>query len=173
MDDDAVMVVDGGDFVATAAYVVRPRAPLSWLDPGVFGTLGVGGGFAIGAAATCPGRETWLFYGDGASAYSLAEFDTLARHGLPVIAVIGNDGCWAQIARDQVVLLGDDVGTGLDRTAYHTVAKGYGARGLLLKRPQDAPQVLAQAKEWAKEGYPVVINAWLGRSDFRKGSISI
>ena len=79
MDDDAIMVVDGGDFVATAAYVVKPRAPLSWLDPGVFGTLGVGGGFALGAALRNPGQEVWLIWGDGSSAYSLAEFDTFLR----------------------------------------------------------------------------------------------
>ena len=77
MADDAVLVVDGGDFVATASYIVRPRAPLSWLDPGVFGTLGVGGGFALGAALVRPGREVWLVWGDGSSAYTLAEFDTL------------------------------------------------------------------------------------------------
>ena len=58
--DDAVLVVDGGDFVATAAYIVRPRKPLSWLDPGVFGTLGVGGGFAVGAAAVRPKAEVWI-----------------------------------------------------------------------------------------------------------------
>ncbi|MCB9663318.1 MAG: thiamine pyrophosphate-binding protein [Alphaproteobacteria bacterium] len=173
MDDDAVMVVDGGDFVATAAYITRPRGPLAWLDPGVYGTLGVGGGFAVGAAAAAPGREIWVFYGDGASAYSLAELDTLARHGMAVIAVIGNDACWAQIARDQVVLLGDDVGTGLERTDYHTVAKGYGAQGLLLKRRQDIKGVLDQAKALAREGKPVLINAWIDRSEFRKGSISI
>ena len=173
MDDDAVMIVDGGDFVATASYICKPRQPLSWLDPGVFGTLGVGGGFAVGAASVYRGREIWLFYGDGASAYSLAEFDTLARHGLPVIAVIGTDASWAQIARDQIVILGDAVGTELERTAYHTVAKGYGAKGLLLKRPQDTKKVLAQAKQLASEGHPVVINAWIGHTDFRKGSISI
>jgi len=173
MDDDAVMVVDGGDFVATAAYIVRPRGPLRWLDPGVFGTLGVGGGFAVGAAAVHRDAEVWLFYGDGASAYTLAEIDTLARHGLKVIAVIGTDGSWAQIARDQVVILGDDVGTVLERTAYHTVAKGYGGKGLLLKDPKRINRVLREAKALAKEGHPVVINAWIGRSDFRKGSISI
>lgn len=171
--DDSVLIVDGGDFVATASYIVKPRMPLSWLDPGVFGTLGVGGGFAVGAAAVRTASEIWLFYGDGASAYSLAEFDTLARHGLPVIAVIGTDGSWAQIAREQVVMLEDDVGTVLERTAYHTVAKGYGAKGLLLKRPADIGRVLAEAKSAAAEGTPVVINAWIGHTDFRKGSISI
>ncbi len=63
---DALLVADGGDFVATAAYVLHPRAPLSWLDPGAFGTLGVGAGFALGAALAHPGREVWIVFGDGA-----------------------------------------------------------------------------------------------------------
>ena len=66
MDDDAIMVVDGEDFVATAAYVVKPRAPLSWLDPGVFGTLG-GVEASLGAALRNPGQEVWLIWGDGSS----------------------------------------------------------------------------------------------------------
>lgn len=172
-EPDAILVVDGGDFVATASYIVKPRAPLAWLDPGVYGTLGVGGGFAVGAAAAARGREIWLFYGDGASAYSLAEFDALARMGARVIAVIGNDGAWAQIQRDQIVILGDDVGTVLPRLDYHVVARGYGAKGLILKRPQDANKVIEEAQALAAQGHPVVINAWIGATDFRKGSISI
>ncbi|MCB9628164.1 MAG: thiamine pyrophosphate-binding protein [Sandaracinaceae bacterium] len=173
MSDDAVIVVDGGDFVATASYIVRPRNPLCWLDPGVFGTLGVGGGYAAGAALARPTAETWLFWGDGSSAYSLAEFDTYVRHGLPVIAVIGTDASWNQIARDQTTLLGDDCGTVLRRTDYQKVAEGYGGVGLLVKDPADVPRVLAEAKEHAKNGRPVCINAWIGATDFRKGSLSI
>lgn len=173
MSDDAVMVVDGGDFVATASYVLKPRSPLSWLDPGVFGTLGVGGGFAMAASLVRPGAEIWLLYGDGSAAYSLAEFDTYARHGLPVIAVIGNNGSWGQIARDQTEILGDDVGTVLNRSAYHRVAEGYGAKGLLLERQEDAPKIFAKAKKLAKEGHPVVINAMITDTEFRKGSISM
>ncbi|MCP4560590.1 MAG: thiamine pyrophosphate-binding protein, partial [Bosea sp.] len=133
LEDDSVIVADGGDFVATAAYTVRPRGPLRWLDPGVFGTLGVGGGFAIAAKLVRPQAEVWLLYGDGSAAYSLAELDTCVRHGLPVVAVVGNDGGWTQVAREQVGILGDDCGTVLRRSAYHRVAEGYGARGLLLE----------------------------------------
>jgi thiamine pyrophosphate-dependent acetolactate synthase large subunit-like protein len=131
---DSVIVADGGDFVGTAAYVLRPRAPLSWLDPGVFGTLGVGGGFALGAKLCRPasGRVDRLRRRLGA--YSLAEFDAMARHGLPVIAVVGNDAGWAQIAREQVEMLHDDVGTVLARTDYHRVAAGYGGKGLRISR---------------------------------------
>jgi acetolactate synthase-1/2/3 large subunit len=173
MADDAVLVVDGGDFVATASYILRPRKPLSWLDPGVFGTLGVGGGFAVGASLVRPGKEVWLIYGDGSSAYSLAEMDTSVRHGLSPIALIGTDGSWSQIAREQVPMLGTDVGTVLRRTAYHEVAQGYGAVGLLLDDPARIDATLDEAKALAASGKPVVINAHIARTDFRKGSISV
>ncbi len=173
MSDDAALVVDGGDFVATASYVVRPRAPLSWLDPGVFGTLGVGGGFAVGAAAVRPGREVWLLWGDGSSAYTLAELDTCVRHGLAPIAIIGNDAAWSQIAREQVDVLGTPLGTVLRRTDYHMVAQGYGAVGMVLDDPAKIDDTLAAAKRLAADGKPVCINVLLRQSDFRKGSISI
>lgn len=171
--DDAVMVADGGDFVATASYIVRPRGPLSWLDPGAFGTLGVGAGFALGAKLVRPQSEVWLIWGDGASGYGLAEFDTFVRHNVPVIAVVGNDASWSQIAREQVKLLGDDVGTVLARTEYHRVAEGFGAVGLVVKKTADVPAVLAQAREMARGGRPVLVNVWLDRTDFREGSLSM
>jgi thiamine pyrophosphate-dependent acetolactate synthase large subunit-like protein len=171
--DDAVFVADGGDFVATASYIVRPRSPLSWLDPGVFGTLGVGAGFAIGAALTRPGAEVWLLWGDGASGYGLAEFDTLVRHGIPVIAVVGNDASWAQIAREQVKMLGDDVGTVLARTAYEEVARGFGAEGIAVGRQSEVDAALACARARARAGRPVLLNVWLNRGEFREGSVSM
>jgi thiamine pyrophosphate-dependent acetolactate synthase large subunit-like protein len=170
---ESVIVADGGDFVATAAYTVTPRAPLSWLDPGVFGTLGVGGGFALGAKLCRPDADVWIIYGDGSVAYSLAEFDTFVRHNLPVIAIVGNDAGWTQIAREQIEILKDDVGVVLARTDYHKVAEGYGGRGLLLERTEDAPAVLAEAVKIARSGAPVLVNAQLDKTEFRKGSISM
>jgi acetolactate synthase-1/2/3 large subunit len=171
--EDSMIIADGGDFVATASYILRPRTPLSWLDPGVFGTLGVGAGFAMGAKLAKPGHEVWLIYGDGAAGYSLQEIDSMVRHGLPVIAVVGNDGSWAQIARDQVEILHDDVATVLRKTDYHKVAEGFGAKGLLLDRSENILSVLQQARETARSGIPVLINVLLEKSDFRKGSISM
>ncbi len=173
LDEDAVIVVDGGDFVATASYILRPRAPLSWLDPGVFGTLGVGGGFTLGAACARPGAQIWLIYGDGSSAYSLAEFDTYSRHGMAPIAVVGTDGAWGQIAREQQDMLGDDVGTVLSRSDYHRVAEGYGGKGLLLRDPDRIAETLDEARAIAADGKPVCINVHLQSSAFRKGSISM
>jgi acetolactate synthase-1/2/3 large subunit len=171
--DNALFVADGGDFVGTASYIVRPRGPRAWLDPGPFGTLGCGAGFALGAALCRPEAEVWILFGDGACGFSLAELDTFVRHGIPIIAVVGNDAGWTQIAREQVKMLGDDVGTALARTAYHEIAAGFGAEGLLLTKSADVPEVLARARAAAKAGKPVLVNAWLDRTAFREGSISM
>jgi len=173
LSPDSVLVADGGDFVATASYTVSPRVPLSWLDPGVFGTLGVGGGFALGARLCRPRADVWLLWGDGAAALSLAELESCARQGLPVIAVVGNDGGWTQIAREQVEVLGDDVATVLSRADYHRVAEGYGARGIKVERPEEVRPAIAEALSASRAGSPVLINALIGRTGFRKGSISM
>lgn len=170
---NSVLIGDGGDFVATASYVVRPRQPLRWLDPGAFGTLGAGGGFALAAQLVYPDAEVWLIYGDGSAGYSIAEFDTFTRHNLPVIAVIGTDASWAQIAREQVEIFGSALGTELARTAYHTVGEGYGAHGILVEDDSQVKAAIIEAKTCRAEGQPVVMNVQIGGTDFRKGSISI
>jgi acetolactate synthase-1/2/3 large subunit len=105
--------------------------------------------------------------------FTLSEFDTFVRHGLPVIAVVGNDAGWTQIARDQVVLLEDDVGTVLARTDYHRAAEGLGAKGILVEKASDLLQALRDAKAFARAGSPVLVNLHLGKSEFRKGAISM
>jgi acetolactate synthase-1/2/3 large subunit len=171
--DHAVYVADGGDFVATAAYVLHPRGPLGWLDPGAFGTLGVGAGFALGAARARRDAEIWMILGDGACGYGLTEFDTFVRHGIAPIAVVGNDGCWSQIAREQIKLLHDDVGTVLARTAYHDVVAGFGAEGILVREAGEVSAALTRARRIAAGGKPVLVNVWIDRSDFREGSLSM
>jgi acetolactate synthase-like protein len=173
IDDKSIIVADGGDFVGSAANILQPPGPLTWLDPGVFGTLGVGAGFALAAKLLQPESETWLIYGDGAAGFSLLEFDTFVRHKTPVIAVIGNDAGWSQIARDQVEIFGDDVATVLGRSDYHRVAEAFGGKGFRLDKPEDIGRVLQDARQAAAEGYPVLINALIGKTDFRKGSLSV
>jgi thiamine pyrophosphate-dependent acetolactate synthase large subunit-like protein len=170
---NAVFVADGGDFVSTAAYVLHPRGPLTWLDPGAFGTLGVGAGFALGAALARPGSEVWIIFGDGACGYGLAEIDSFVRHGIPVIALVGNDAGWTQIAREQVKMLHDDVATVLARTDYHAVAAGFGAEGLVVRTMAEVPPALARARDLALSGKPVLVNVWLDKTEFREGSLSM
>lgn len=173
LPDNSVIVADGGDFVGTASYIVKPRKPLCWLDPGVFGTLGCGAGFALGASLCRPDHEIWTVFGDGSVGYALAEFDTFVRHGIPVIAVVGNDGSWAQIAREQVKILGDDVGTVLARSNYHQVATALGGHGIWLKHSDQMHVGLDEARNATGKGLPVLVNAWLDKTDFREGSLSM
>ena len=171
--DASTIVADGGDFVGTASYVLRPRAPMRWLDPGVFGTLGVGAGFALAAKLVRPDDDVWLVWGDGAAGYGVVELDTFVRHGLPVICVVGNDGAWTQIAREQVPMLGDDVATQIGRTKFHEVAEALGARGLLLDDPSRIAETVREARRMARQGSVVLINAEIGVSEFRKGSMAM
>jgi len=134
---DVMIVADGGDFIGTAAKFFWPTKPLQWLDPGLFGTLGVGGGFALAAKLVANENnrkaDVWLLYGDGTAGYSIAEVDTFVRHKLPVNICIGNDSCWAQVCRQQKPLFdGCDVACPLEDRHYEMVGAGYGGKGLLI-----------------------------------------
>ena len=173
IQDGDIIVADGGDFVATASYILQPRSFTGWLDPGAFGTLGVGAGFIVGAKLTHPDSVVWAIYGDGAFGYSLMEFDTFVRHKIPVISIIGNDAGWTQIARDQVDMLGDEVGTKLEPTEYHKVVEALGGAGYFIDNENQIDEILIQAKESAQSGKPTVVNVRIGKTDFRKGSLSM
>ncbi|MCO5229551.1 MAG: thiamine pyrophosphate-binding protein [Chitinophagales bacterium] len=173
LSDDTILVADGGDFVATSAYTLKARSPLSWLDPGVFGTLGVGAGFALGAKLVYPEKDVWIIYGDGSAGYSLMEYDTFVRHNLPVISLIGNDACWSQIARDQIEILGSDCALGLAHSNYEMIAQAFGAEGAKVDNLEDFEKVAAEALTKSRKGIPYVINAIIGKTEFRKGSISM
>ncbi|XP_077467304.1 2-hydroxyacyl-CoA lyase 2 [Stigmatopora argus] len=175
MSEDSIIVADGGDFVGSAAYILRPHGPLCWLDPGAFGTLGVGGGFALGAKLCRPESEVWIIYGDGSLGYSVAEFDTFTRHKTPVIAVVGNDACWSQISREQVPILGSNVACGLAFTDYHAVADGYGGKGYILRREDEEQlsDIIREAQKETQRGKATLLNILIGKTNFREGSISV
>lgn len=176
LPDDAILVADGGDFVGSAAYIVRPRGPLQWLDPGAFGTLGVGGGFALGAKTVYPKRPVYIIWGDGSCGYSLMEYDTFARHKLPVIGIVGNDACWTQIAREQVPMFQSSVAVDLARTRYDNVAKSLGSWGETIDETNanDARKVLDEALAVCRSGeQSALVNVLIGKTDFREGSISV
>jgi acetolactate synthase-like protein len=175
LPDDAILVADGGDFVGSAAYIVRSRGPLQWLDPGAFGTLGVGGGFALGAKVVFPDRPVVILYGDGSSGYSIMEFDTYVRHKTPVVAVIGNDACWSQIARDQVPWFNSSVACDLAYTNYDKIGEAIGATGIRMdtENESEISEQFKNAIEESRNGNSAVINVVIGKTDFRKGSISV
>ncbi len=143
------------------------------MDAGPFGTLGAGAGFALAAKLENPGSEVWLLYGDGAAGYSIIELDTFVRHNLPIIAVIGNDAGWTQIQRDQVKYLQSSVGTTLTYNDYHLVANGLGSKGFLINKEEQIEDIIWKAKKFNQQGNTVLINALIGKTNFRDGSISM
>mmetsp|Transcript_8791 Transcript_8791/g.29356 ORF Transcript_8791/g.29356 Transcript_8791/m.29356 type:complete len:540 (+) Transcript_8791:344-1963(+) len=173
IDEHTILVMDGGDFVGTAAYTVKPRKVLSWLDPGAFGTLGVGAGFAMGAMMARKKAEVMIFYGDGALGFSIPEFDTFVRHKMGVICIVGNDAGWTQILRDQEKILALPTACNLTYADYHEVAQGFGGKGFLVRSKEGFLQAMKAAKQIAAGGCPVLINCLIARSDFREGSLSI
>jgi acetolactate synthase I/II/III large subunit len=173
LPDDAVIIGDGGDIVATAASVVRVRQyPAGWMDPGPLGTLGVGMGFAMAARLARPQAAVLLFLGDGTAGLNLMEVEAAVRQNLPFVAVIGNDGGWTQIRRGQVQMFGEEraPATSLTRTRYDLAAAGLGAHAEFVERPEELRPALERA---LAAGRVAVVNVALGASDFRSGAISV
>jgi len=170
-----VVVGDGGDFVATAAYVLRMQWPQVWMDPGPLGTLGVGPGYAMAASLARPDAVTWLVYGDGSFGLHAMEFEAMARQKIPVLAVIGNDAGWTQIRRGQVELYGEQraVATALDFTHYEKVVEACGGVGIYADKVEEVGPALDRALEAVKSGRPACVNVRIAKSDFRKGAISV
>ncbi|KPL98096.1 acetolactate synthase-like protein, partial [Sarcoptes scabiei] len=176
LDEKTILIADGGDFVGSASYILRPRGPLCWLDPGAFGTLGCGAGFAIGAKLCRPDHDVLIIYGDGSLGYTLIEFDTYVRHKIPITAIVGNDACWMQICREQVPMLGSDVACRLAYTSYEKAADAFGAEGIVLdqnEREKIEPILRECLERTRKQGIPTLINAKISKTKFREGSISV
>jgi acetolactate synthase-1/2/3 large subunit len=169
---DDIVVGDGGDFVATAANVLRLQWPQLWMDPGPLGTLGVGPGYAMAAKLARPNARVVLVYGDGSFGLHALEFEAMARQKIPVVAVIGNDAAWTQIRRGQVEMYGADraVATGLAYTRYDRVVDACGGRGFWVERVDDLGPALDAA--FASD-VPACVNVRIAGSDFRRGAISV
>jgi acetolactate synthase I/II/III large subunit len=172
IDDDTIIVGDGGDFVGTAAYTVRPRKPGHWLDPGPLGTLGVGPGYAMAAKLASPKSNVVILYGDGAFGLHAMEFEAMVRQKINVVGIVGNDAAWMQIRRGQEQLYGPDraPATALSFTRYDQVVEALGGHGEYVEKPKEIRPALERA---LAAGKPALVNVKLGRSDFRKDAISV
>ncbi len=170
-----VVIGDGGDFVGTAAYVVRPFGVSTWMDPGPLGTLGVGPGYAMAAKAARPDARVVIMFGDGSFGLHAMEFEAMARQGLPVLAVIGNDAGWTQILRGQREIYGEQrlVATTLDHTRYEKVVEACGGHGEWVETTAELGPALARAIAAVDAGRPACVNVKLGASTFRNAAISV
>jgi acetolactate synthase-1/2/3 large subunit len=156
LDDDAVVIGDGGDFVSFAGRHVEPRKPGRWLDPGPFGCLGTGLGYAAAARLAHPSAQVVLLLGDGAAGLSLMDADTLARHNLPVVMVCGNNGAWGLEKGPMRALFGYDVAADLrPGTRYDDVVRALGGAGELVTSPGQLGPALRRA---FASGVPYLVN---------------
>jgi thiamine pyrophosphate-dependent acetolactate synthase large subunit-like protein len=155
-DPDAIIVGDGGDFVSFAGRLVERQKPGLWLDPGPFGCLGSGPGYAMAAKLARPDSQVILLSGDGAFGFSAMEFDTMVRHRIPVVCLVGNNGIWALEKHPMQSMLGASVASDLGReTRYDKVVEALGGHGELVERPEDIRPALDRA---FKSGLPACIN---------------
>jgi acetolactate synthase-1/2/3 large subunit len=156
IDRDAIVIGDGGDFVSYAGKAIDSYQPGCWLDPGPFGCLGSGPGYALAAKLARPEREVVLMLGDGAFGFAGMEFDTLARHRVNVVAVMGNNGIWALEKHPMEFLYGYSVAAELRPcTRYDEVVQALGCHGELVKRPEELKRALSRAFE---SGKPSLVN---------------
>ena len=156
LDRDAIIVVDAGDFGSYAGRVIDSYTPGSWLDSGPFGCLGSGPGYALAAKLARPDRQVVLLQGDGAFGFSGMEWDTLVRHGVHVVSVIGNNGIWALEKHPMEMLYGYSVVADLrPATRYDEVVRALGGHGELVSTPAELRPALRRAFE---SGLPAVVN---------------
>ena len=156
LERDAIVVGDGGDFVSYAGRFIDTYQPGCWMDPGPFGCLGAGPGQAIGAKLAHPERQVCLLLGDGAFGFAGIEFDTMARHGLPVVGVMGNNGIWALEHHPMKFLYGYSVAAELrPETRYDQMVEALDCDGVLVREPGELRPALEQAFE---SGRPTLVN---------------
>jgi acetolactate synthase-1/2/3 large subunit len=156
LDPDAVVIGDGGDFVSYAGKYIEPERPGGWLDPGPYGCLGTGLGYAIAARIARPSAQVVLLLGDGAAGFSLMDVDTLVRHSLPVVMICGNNGIWGLEKHPMQALYGYDVAADLQpQCRYDQVVSALGGAGELVTRPADIGPALRRAFD---SGAPYLVN---------------
>jgi len=156
LESDSVVIGDGGDFVSFAGRFVEPTRPGGWLDPGPYGCLGTGAGYAIAARLARPSAQVVLLMGDGAAGFSLMDVDTMVRHRLPVVMVVGNNGMWGLEKHPMQFLYGYDVAAELrQQTRYDEVVIALGGGGETVSSPADLGAALDRAMA---SGIPYLVN---------------
>jgi acetolactate synthase-1/2/3 large subunit len=146
LDRDAIVIGDGGDFVSYAGKYVDTYQPGGFLDPGPYGCLGTGCGYALAAALAHPGRQVVVMWGDGALGFSLGDLDTLVRFGVDVVGIVGNNGIWGLEKHPMQLIYGYDVVAELrPGTRYDDVMTALGGHGELVAEPSEIGPALDRA----------------------------
>ncbi|BCL16092.1 acetolactate synthase [Micromonospora sagamiensis] len=153
---DAITIGDGGDFVSYAGRYLEPAQPGTWLDPGPYGCLGTGMGYAMGARITHPDRQVCVLMGDGAAGFSLMDVESLVRQKLPVVMVVGNNGIWGLEKHPMRAMYGYDIAADLQpELRYDQVVAAMGGAGETVTKAADLGAALERAFD---AGVPYLVN---------------
>ncbi|HEX6887760.1 MAG TPA: acetolactate synthase [Candidatus Nanopelagicales bacterium] len=155
LTDDAVVIGDGGDFVSYAGKFIEPAVPGRWLDPGPYGCLGTGPGYALAAGLAHPGSPIVLLLGDGAAGFSLMDVDSLVRHRIPAVMIVGNNAGWNLEKHPMRSLYGYDVLADLRPTRYDEVVIALGGGGETVTEPAQIGPAIDRAMA---SGLPYLVN---------------
>ena len=146
LDSDATVIGDGGDIVTFAARVLNINEPGHWLDPGQFGCLGAGSGFAAAAQLARPGKQVCIVYGDGGFGLTGFDVETYVRFNLPIVSIVGNNGAWNQTTQGVVRRGMRGIGTYLSQeTNYAQIMEGMGGYGERVTDPEQIRPALERA----------------------------
>ncbi len=146
LDRDATVIGDGGDIVTFAARVLNINEPGHWLDPGQFGCLGAGSGFAAAAQLARPGKQVCIVYGDGGFGLTGFDVESYVRFNLPIVSIVGNNGAWNQTTQGVVRRGMRGIGTYLSQeTDYAKIMDGMGGHGERVTDPEEIRPALERA----------------------------
>ena len=146
LDDDATVIGDGGDIVTFAARVLNINEPGHWLDPGQFGCLGAGSGFAAAAQLARPGKQVCIVYGDGGFGLTGFDVESYVRFNLPIVSIVGNNGAWNQTTQGVVRRGMRGIGTYLSQeTDYAKIMEGMGGHAERVTDPEEIRPALERA----------------------------
>lgn len=168
---DAVVIGDGGDFVSYAGKYLDAYEPGCWLDPGPYGCLGIGPGYAMAARLSRPDAQVCLLLGDGAAGFSLMDVDSLVRHRLPVVIVVGNNGIWGLEKHPMRQMYGYDVAADLQpELRYDDVVRALGGAGETVREAAELKPALERA---FAAGTPYLVNVLTDPEDVYPRSSSL
>jgi acetolactate synthase-1/2/3 large subunit len=146
LDEDATVIGDGGDIVTFAARVLKINQPGHWLDPGQFGCLGAGSGFAAAAQLARPGKQVCIVYGDGGFGLTGFDVESYVRFDLPIVSVLGNNGAWNQTTQGVKRRGGRGLATYLSQdTDYAKIMEGMGGHSERVTEPDKIRPALERA----------------------------
>ena len=172
MPSNTIVVADGAEAHQWVAEALEKENPGEFFTHGHLGCLGFGLGFAMGVSRAHPERPVLCVTGDGAVGITLAEFDTMARHRLPVVVAVMNNRCWGATRHFQDLISGPgkNIGVDLGDARYHDAAVALGCQGFHVARPEQLKPAIEAAFAC---GGPACINIEISLEDMPPDSVAL